>query len=389
MERVELDPVAELRELVRGTRSGEFVCVSGDDEVHVFLQHGRLAWAADNRHPYAFSRFLKERGGVGEARLTEVIEECSRLHSPVGEKLIEHGLATADLVHRGLRHQVELAVETLVALPKPRWVFLVRKFREYRLELTFELDSFFPAPARWVNEAPDRLLSRLVHEVPELCWAQIVRGREVLERAFPDNTEEKVPAALVEAMEGQQVDVTVIRSDTGALVGAGIPGGDGATLWCEVGGGAALGGAVARLWTLLSLSSLTPPTQGDPSPPVTVGEPSLAVDVALESLLKEPELLGVFAGESASGLCGATRHEAVATLARQRFELLGLAPGSRPRLGTLAGGLWCVGAPLKDTPEALWIVAEGRMPQGLLWAQLPAIERSLAQRALRTASAPS
>ncbi len=387
-----LDVVAELRELVRDSRSGEYVCVSGEEEAHVFLQRGRVAWAADTRHPYAFSRFLKERGGVPEARLTEVIEECGKLHSPIGEKLIEHGLATSEMVHRALKHQVALAMETLVALANPRAVFLVRRFREYRIDLTFELVTFFPTQPLHVAdleavETPAVLLSRLSRLVPELSWAQVLKGKEVIERAFSGEVEGKVPDALVDIMEGQRLDVTIIRSSSGALVGVGIPGASGTSLWCEVGCGAALGGAVARIWTLLGLSSLTPPPQREPSPPLTVGEQSLAVEVALECLLKEPALLGVFAGESPSSLCGATRHDAITSVAQQRWELLSMAPGTSPRVGTLASGLWCLGTRIKDTSESLWVVAEGRMPQGLLWAQLPSLERSLERHATR--SSPS
>ena len=387
------EPVIELRELVRLEKSGEYVCVSGEDEVHVFLQRGRLAWAADTRHPYAFSRYLKTQGGVSEARLAEVIDECAKLHCPIGEKLIEHGLATAEVIHRGLRHQVELAVETLVDLLRPHSVFLTRKFREYRVDLTFELESFFPAHPRRATDLspvgePASLLARLVRQIPELCWAQVMKGRGIVERAYAGDTAERVPGALVEMMEEQAVDVTIVRSGSGALVGAGIPGGAGTSLWCEVGGGAALGGAVAHIWTLLELSHLTPRPPKEPPPPLTVGEPSPAVDVALESLLNEPELLGVFAGESPSGLCGATRHESIASMARQRWEFLAVAPGASPRVGTLAGGVWCVGGRLSGSPESLWVVAEGRTPQGMLWAQLPMLERNLARHAMSASSSP-
>lgn len=377
-----IDPIAELRELAAASRSGEYVCVSEGDEVHVYLQHGRLAWAADTRHPFAFSRFLKERGGVPEARLGEVIEECARLHSPIGEKLIERGLATAELVQQGLHHQVELAIETLLAMGHPRAVFLTRKFRQYRLELTFELDACIPAPAAPSKLDPARLLTRLREQVPDLVWAQVRRGREVLEKSqLSGDAEERIPLALVDATLAQGLEVAIIRSDARALVGAAIPRENGTSLWCEVGSGAALGGAIARIWTLLELGVPAAPHRSEPPPPVAVGEPSVAVDVAIESLMREPELLGVLAGEAPSRLCGAARHESVAEVVQRRWELLALAPGPRPRLGALACGLWCLGTRLHGTDEALWMVAEGRVPQGLLWAQLPALERSLARHA--------
>lgn len=382
-----LDPLAELRELVRDSKSGEYVCVSAEDEAHIFLQRGRIAWGADTLHPYAFSRFLKEQGGVPEARLSEIIEQCAKRHSPIGERLIQCGLATEDLVCRALRHQIDRAMETLVALSNPRAVFLTRRFREYRRDLTFELDSFFPPRPRRVADldavgTPANLLSRLSRLMPELSWAQILKGKKVVERAFAGEADGKVPDGLVDVMEGQQLDVTIIRSSSGAMVGVGIPGSAGTSLWCEVGGGAALGGAVARIWTLLGLNLLIPPPQDKPSPPLTVGEDSLAVDVALEWLLKEPALLGIFAGDSPASLCGATRDDAITSMAKRRWELLSLAPGASPRVGTLARGMWCLGTHLRDSPEALWVVAEGRMPQGLLWAQLPSLERSLARHAL-------
>jgi hypothetical protein len=373
----EVAPLVELEDLVRHQSSGEYICASGQDEVHVYPQHGRVAWAADTRHLRAFSRHLKEHG-VAEARLEEIIAECSRLHAPIGEKLIEHGLATPELVHQALRRQIALAMETLQTFEAPRAVFLTRTFRQYRVDLTFDLASVLPAADAGSEQAS--LLSKLLNLVPELGWAVILEGSTVLERASVRGTGEGPPERLVEAIDAQAVDVGIVRSESGALVGAGIPWGRGTRLWCEVGLGAPLGGAIAQIWTLLGLASLTPPPRPTQAPGQPVGGPSAEAEIALESLAREPELLGLFAGESAEGLRGAARDDLITSMARRRCELLSMVPGAGARLGTLAEGLWCIGARRPGDAQSLWIVAEGRMPQGMLWAQLPALERSLAAR---------
>lgn len=79
------EPLAILVELSEARMSGELICASDEAEVHVYLQHGRIAWATDSTHPFAFTRRLREITAIENDTLREILEACKRERRPLGQ----------------------------------------------------------------------------------------------------------------------------------------------------------------------------------------------------------------------------------------------------------------------------------------------------------------
>jgi ABC-type branched-subunit amino acid transport system substrate-binding protein len=133
-------PLAQLLDLCDSKASGEFVCEGEGAEVHVYLQVGRVAWATDSQHPFAFKHRLKEQANLDEGTYQEVMAECRRTHAPVGETLVGWKVATLEQVRDALSDQIGPALEMLgkcaggakaVFLPRPQYA-------QYNLDLTFD-----------------------------------------------------------------------------------------------------------------------------------------------------------------------------------------------------------------------------------------------------------
>lgn len=124
-------PVEELYRLARATANGELICAAMQLEIHVFLQAGRIAWATDSRHPFAFASHLQRIARIDPDTLRQVVEECRRERLPLGETLVEWGLASWDGVRTALAHQISLAVSQLATLELAQTLFLERAFRDY------------------------------------------------------------------------------------------------------------------------------------------------------------------------------------------------------------------------------------------------------------------
>lgn len=140
-------PLSRLAELAATKASGELVCEAAVGEIHVYLQAGRIAWATDSEHPFAFSRYLRERAQLDDATLRGVLAECQKTRTPLGEGLVAAGLATPELVRTALRHQIGSALERLDQCTTPA-AFLPRpQYLKYHADLTFELKELFPEQA--------------------------------------------------------------------------------------------------------------------------------------------------------------------------------------------------------------------------------------------------
>ena len=107
-------PVTRLCELAEAGATGELVCVGAGFEAHVFLQAGRVAWATDSTHPFAFASHLQRIAKIDVPTFRQVVEECRREKLPLGETLVAWGLATWDQVRAALTHQIGEAVALLV-----------------------------------------------------------------------------------------------------------------------------------------------------------------------------------------------------------------------------------------------------------------------------------
>lgn len=137
--------LAQVAELAARGASGELVCSSRGDEVHVFLQGGRIAWASSTRQRRAFTEHLKTITGADDELIEAVVTECSRTRRPIGEGLIAWKVATADQVRASLLHQIRMALASAAQEPETRTLFLERDRYRYDTALTFPLAEVIAA----------------------------------------------------------------------------------------------------------------------------------------------------------------------------------------------------------------------------------------------------
>lgn len=136
-QRVE-DPAQMMLDVASQNKSGEVVAVSGECEIHVHFQNGRVAWATSSELKYAFTRYLVDRFGLEPDSIREVLDECRRTRKNVGETLVEWKLASQEQVREALRLQISDAMATLDAMSNARAVFMPRE-SDYAADFTFEL----------------------------------------------------------------------------------------------------------------------------------------------------------------------------------------------------------------------------------------------------------
>lgn len=421
-------PLDELESSVRSRRCGEFIFATNSVEVHVFLQHGRLAWATDSSHPFEFARFLKERCGIDDEAFRDVLEECRRLRTPVGQTLVGWELATWDDVHASLRRQIALALRTLATTPDGATIFLSRQhFAEYDEKLTFELgellreaDSPPPEPPSSVSlrtvpaaDGPPAsslpLSSRswsaqkLLERIRGASWISIAEGQAVDTATV--GPAPSLPAGVADATLYDGADFVAVRSADGCLIGARLapastsPDEAGSELWCMLGNSSAFRKAIAAVASL-GLSRQSRLDWHVASEPIAWRKGHLDASWA-----SEVEQVFAYGGEvyavallSAEGelVAGVGRSnldaDTCAALARRRAGVLSVAlagaDGELEALGfrfrTMVTGessVWCFGAELHGPGQAatLWVMVGREASQGVGWACLTALLRHCQQ----------
>lgn len=136
--------LSKLLDLTHARTNGELVCDASGTEVHVCLYSGRIAWARDSRHPLEFTERLKKVAQLDDEVFKEVLADCARSHTPIGETLVAWKLATPEQVRGALRHQTGTAFSVLQRCSSDvRTVFLARPQLKYRPDFTFEPQEFF------------------------------------------------------------------------------------------------------------------------------------------------------------------------------------------------------------------------------------------------------
>ncbi len=206
--------IEQLVDLAKRRASGEFVCSCSNDEVHVYLQRGRIAWATDSKHRHAFTQHLKEQARLDDSSIEAVVTECRRSKRPMGETLVAWNLATPDEVRAAIRHQIMMALLFLrLGCGAPRALFLDRAhYQKYDPDLTFHLSELVPestAPVRAVNrETSDPSAFRLEIESAPRSGAGCEIGT---------NPSEPPKEALVNSLEKLR-DLQVLDGFSGAVV---------------------------------------------------------------------------------------------------------------------------------------------------------------------------
>ena len=138
-----LDSVSSAALLTLATvgATGELTCRCEGSEAHIYLQHGRVAWANDCKHQRAFTAHLREQAGVDAAAIEEAVLECRTTRSPIGETLIRRGIATEAQVRGALRHQIHLALHIGGCRGEGKTEFHPRNYGTYDVRFTFQVEE--------------------------------------------------------------------------------------------------------------------------------------------------------------------------------------------------------------------------------------------------------
>jgi len=394
-------PYVALTELVAQSASGEFVCVAKPIEIHVFLQHGRVAWATDSSSQFAFRRWLLEHTSLTREVFHEVLESCRRDRLPIGETLVEWRVATREDIKNALRFQISGALASLESADDGQTIFLerVREFASYDARLTFELAELVSPPARESAIVQGSgILDRLANEIPEASWLELLEGDMTIGQ-LPPASEPRVDHALALSSVMDGAELVAFRSARGTMVGVALSAHRSA--WCRLDPEVAFAGAMATICSAATVDiKTTPPLGFDPSettyrPLYLAGEKEHPRSVGtLQAFLGQaPEVLGAILAEQGETVAVAIRRpwepRTVTGIVRRRAPLLevnlsttaaDVALGYRLRsVVTAERNLWCFGAELGNPRrQTLWLVLDRGTAQGLGWAYLASLARQFA-----------
>jgi hypothetical protein len=131
-----------LDEKISQGATGELVVVSEGQEIHLYLQRGKIAWGTTTTDRFLFRRYLCETLGVDPEVLSNLVSDCFRHRRPLGEALVQSGLLPGSKVREALGVQAMAAVHALDAcVSSAQCLFLNREapFSSYDSSLTFTL----------------------------------------------------------------------------------------------------------------------------------------------------------------------------------------------------------------------------------------------------------
>lgn len=407
-------PLEMLKTIAADGGTGEFICASSTSEVHVFFQHGRIAWATDSLHPSAFTRSLQKSADLDPEAFRDILDSCRREKRPLGETLVSWGVASWDEVRDALRGQIELALEVLRPLPSAQTVFLDRtqQFATYGSELTFDVTELLGATSVGADEAAStasaavppsspggRVSRRLFDVVDGIVWTELLDGETVLER-FPtaDDGASLLSVDIVSRTVLDGADLAVLRAPEGTLAGVALAGSR--SLWCRLSVEATVGVAVAALsvFALKEGGGVPAAALEGGAPPWAVGESAVNAELR-DFLSRAPESLAALItdGVDREPSCGVgssiTPECALDIVARRTAALNVPAPFVESpatcadpndvafnfrTLLTREKAAWCFGTELGPRHrKTLWLLLDRSSSQGLGWAYLTSLSRRL------------
>lgn len=406
-------PLETLRRIAEARGTGELICASATAEVHVYLQHGRVAWATDSEHPFAFTRYLQKIAEIDPESFRDILDSCRREKRPLGETLVSWGVATQDEVRDALRHQVRLALDVLAAARPAKTVFLdrTRQFAQYDAAFTFGVEELLtgteetpeprrasraPGPAGPVSAPPAQYARRLLDSVEGIAWAELLEGTAVADAAPERAPEARVPLDVARATVLDGAELVAMRAPEGTLAGVALP--DACSLWCRLAAESTVGSAVAAL----SGFGAADRASGDfgvaergalwsigatESPAMTalhdfLGRASETLAALVTELGDGPWSCGAGGGVPAEYALDLVRRRARALAAPSIFDRDASAEddvGFRFRsMLTRERRVWCFGAELGTKPRRiLSLLLHRRSSQGLGWAYLTSLSRQL------------
>lgn len=414
-------PLDTLRSIAERRGTGELICASASAEVHVFLQHGRVAWATDSQHPFAFTRYLQKIADIDPDSFRDILDSCRREKRPLGETLVSWGVASWEDVRQALRHQIELAIDVLRGGGPAQTVFLDRteQFAQYDSELTFEIEGLLPNVAAFPARTPPReeygpasalpaqYARRLFDSVEGIVWAELLEGKAVIDSApEPPMAEARAPCGgrfdeeILKRTVLDGTELVAIRAPEGTLAGVALS--PPRSLWCRLTPDATVGAAVSELsaYRATDRACADSETSSERGTPWAIGaNETIAMNALRDFLSRAPETLAALITELGDGpwSCGlgsALPAEYALDLVRRRVHALAVPTlfedrrspesvsadvGFRFRtILTRERRVWCFGAEIGTRRRRiLWLLLDRRSSQGLGWAYLTSLSRQL------------
>jgi hypothetical protein len=415
--RLDEAPFDTLCALVDGRASGEFISASSSAEVHVYLQRGRVAWATDSEHPFAFTRYLQTSAGIDADGFRDILESCKRERRPLGETLVAWGLVTRQEIRAALRHQLELALAHLRDGSAAQTLFLdrTRQFAHYDDALTFALADILSTSTARSAPPSSRRGSRLLHAgtgAPpsarrllesgvDILWTELFDGTTRVESEPEPATTPRFAPQVVEQTLLDGAELVIVWLPDGLLGGVSLSASR--SLWCRLARDSTVGAAASALGAF-GPASASPGESSEASPngePWTLcGEGDPALEEMRAFLDRAPEMLAAFVLNAQGGgrPCGVGRAslalDAALETASRRARVLTIerifedgvvrdaddgGVGFHFRsMVTAEPRVWCFGAELAaPSRRTVWALLDRRCSQGLGWAYLTSLSRSL------------
>lgn len=247
---------ARLTRLALDRASGELIYVSDTVEIHVFFQHGNIAWATNSLKPLEFTRYLLESAEIDPATFREILESCRREKRPLGETLIAWGVATKEEVRAALRHQIECALSGVVESESSELIFLKRsaQYADYDVTLTFDLADLTYAPTDALR-APSVVVPSTTpppSDAPMQLRIALdgVRWTEEVRRG---HSSERIPSTLFENTLLDGARLVTLQSSTETLAGVVLT--PERSLFCMVEPAVTIGAITTLLGSLSTMSA--------------------------------------------------------------------------------------------------------------------------------------
>jgi hypothetical protein len=410
-------PLRALRALVDRKASGEFISASDVAEVHVYLQRGRIAWATDSEHPFAFTRYLQTSAGIDSEGFRDILESCKRERRPLGETLVAWGLVTRDEIRAALRHQLELALAHLRDGGAAQTVFLdrTRQFAQYDDGLTFSLEELLSSPSSAEAPPSSRRASRmpppddaapasarkLLDSGDDILWTELFDGATRIESEPEPTAGPRFAAEVMQRTLLDGAELAIVWLPDGLLAGVALPASR--SLWCRLAPDSTVGAAASALGVFgpaprSPCESCPDCPSGEPWTLCAEGDPAL--DEMRAFLDRAPEMLAAFVVDTRDEAhpCGVGRAplalDAALATVRRRARVLAIervfedgivknadaaGVGFHFRsMVTAEERVWCFGAELATASRrTVWVMVDRRCSQGLGWAYLTSLSRSL------------
>lgn len=404
-----------LADLARRNATGELICASESLEVHIYVQHGRVAWATDSTSPLAFTRYLLEDAKLDPEVFREILESCRREKRPLGETLVGWGVATWEQVRAALAYQIRRALEVLRSAGPVQTLFLNRKaqFSNYDPKLTFTLAELARVTPTAIPSAPpppastplrherqssvqSSAASRVLRSLENIVWVETLEGVRLVEAVPEPTLDSNVPAELVRGTLLDGAELVVLRRATTTLAGVNLS--KSRSIWCVADSEATVGAIVT------TLTSLAPEEVSAGEPLATDGEPWTfgAADPHANVVLREiieraSDVHAVIVTDPSLPIatCGVGRQalsaEAIRALVERRTMALSCtdavgdareqAPDgiSQMRVMTAERDFYLFATPVVtgQSIRFVWLVVDKRSSKGVGWAFITSVGRQL------------